>query len=244
MFTKKLIVLLLFLSCNVSAANKITAQSWLVTNEAGRIIQGKNYDVVRSIASITKLMTVMVVLDAKQDLNEKLTHNHFTREELIDLALVKSDNAAAKQLCEYYPGGTYSCIHAMNKKAFDLGMIQTKFIEPTGLSPMNISTGQELITLVLEAKNYPEIVNASKISDLKIKARKKYLFFKNTNPKVGKNHKIIVSKTGWTKASGGCIVLFLDSDVGKRVVIVLGSKNTQTRIPEAEFISTMKAITY
>jgi serine-type D-Ala-D-Ala endopeptidase (penicillin-binding protein 7) len=212
----------------------VTAKSWLVADESGQIIQSENPDQQRSIASISKLMTVMIVLDANQPLDE--TVGKFTRQQLIDMALVHSDNKAAQMLCENYPGGNVQCIRAMNLKARILKMPNTNFVEPTGLSVMNVSTARELITLVSAASDYPEIVRAAETSEIKIKIRKKWLVFHNTNPIIGKRHKFIVSKTGYINAAGGCIVLMLDTDIGKRTVIVLGSKNTHTRIPEAEFI--------
>ena len=214
-------------------ASTVTAQSWLIANEDGKILSGENTKEIRSIASITKLMTAMVVLDAKQNLNEL---KPYTRKELIQLALVKSDNQAAKDLCRYYPAGTHACVYAMNQKAKSLGLTQTKFIEPTGLSVFNVSTAEELITLISEAKKYPEIVEASGLSEMKIKVRKKWLVFHNTNPIIGREHNTIVSKTGYIRASGGCIVMLMNTNVGKRIVVVLGSKNTKTRIPEAEFL--------
>jgi D-alanyl-D-alanine carboxypeptidase len=213
----------------------LTAKSWLVADGSGKILQSENTQEVRSIASISKLMTVMVVLDAVQDLDQYI--KPYTRKELIQLALVKSDNDAAKILCDNYPGGKRSCITAMNRKAQELGMPNTRFIEPTGLSVFNVSTADELIKLVLEAKEYPEIVSASKTSEVKIKLRNKWFVFRNTNPIIGKKHNFIISKTGYINSSGGCIVMMLDTDIGRRIVVVLGSKSTHTRIPEAEFIA-------
>jgi D-alanyl-D-alanine endopeptidase (penicillin-binding protein 7) len=213
----------------------ITASSWLVADEYGRIIQSENIEQQRSIASITKLMTVMVVLDARQDLLEII--KPYTRSELIQLAMIKSDNHAAQLLCNNYPGGKEECVRAMNIKARQLGLTKTKFIEPTGLSVMNVSTAKELVKMVLAAQHYPAIVDASKTSQVKIKLKKKWFIFNNTNPIIGKRHGFIVSKTGYIRASGGCIVMMLDTDIGRRIVVVLGSKNTHTRIPEAEFIA-------
>jgi D-alanyl-D-alanine carboxypeptidase len=212
----------------------ITAKSWLVADEQGHVIKGENPDQIRSIASITKLMTVMVVLDARQDLNDRI--NMFTRHQLIEMAIVHSDNKAAQWLCENYPTGLHGCIQAMNLKAKLLGMKNTSFVEPTGLSVMNVSTATELIKLVQAASTYPEIVKASQTSEVKIQIKKRWFIFKNTNPIIGKRHKFIVSKTGYINASGGCIVMMLDTDIGNRIIVVLGSKNTHTRIPEAEFI--------
>jgi D-alanyl-D-alanine endopeptidase (penicillin-binding protein 7) len=149
---------------------------------------------------------------------------------------VKSDNNSAKVLCDNFPGGRFECIRYMNEKAIYLGMLRTKFVEPTGLSPMNISTALDLLRLVFEASHYSEITQASRTAVLTIKTGKQSQSFNNTNPIVGKRHSFIVSKTGTTNAAGGCIVMMVDTDVGRRIVIVLGSKNGKVRIPEAEFI--------
>lgn len=231
------IILLTFLLMGNANAIQLTAQSWLVTDEKGKIIQGENTKEIRSIASITKLVSAMVVLDAKQNMDEKI--NQFTRKELLQLSIVKSDNNAARLLCEKYPGGLAACVAAMNKKVHLQGLSYTKFTEPTGLDSANVSNAEELVDIVMMAKNYPELVEYSKMSQVKIKIRKNWMIFNNTNPIIGKRHDFIISKTGYIRASGGCIVMMLDTDVGRRVVVVLGSKNTKTRIPEAEFISQM-----
>ena len=223
---------LLFVS-NAFAIN-ITAHSWLETDYQGNLIEGSNITEVRSIASITKLMTVIAVIDNNQNMQEKL--GKYTREQHIQLALVKSDNNSAKVLCDNFPGGRFECVRYMNEKAQYLGMYRTKFVEPTGLSPMNISTALDLLSLVFESSHYPEIVKASQTSILNIQTGKKTQSFNNTNPIVGKRHIFIVSKTGTTNAAGGCIVMMVDTDKGRRVVIVLGSKNGKVRIPEAEYI--------
>jgi D-alanyl-D-alanine endopeptidase (penicillin-binding protein 7) len=214
----------------------VTAKSWLVTDGKGKIIEGENTAQLRSIASITKLVTVMVILDARQNLDEYL--NPYTRKEMIQLALVKSDNKSSLDLCRHYPGGSSFCVKAMNDKVKSLGLTKTQFVEASGLSIMNVSTAEELVTIVMEASKYPEIVLASRTSEVKIKIRKKWFVFHNTNPIIGQRHDFVVSKTGFINASGGCIVLMIDTEIGRRIVVVLGSKNTRTRIPEAEFIAT------
>ena len=235
-FLKIGMVFLGLLASNTVFAINLTAQSWIVADYKGKIIDGENVEQVRSIASITKLITVMVVLDANQDLEEVIKLH--SRKELISLALIKSDNQAAQLLCDNYPTGRSGCVSAMNTKVHIMGLSNTKFIDPTGLGIMNISTASELVSIVLEAQKYPEIVEASKSSQVKIQIKKKWLVFNNTNPIIGKRHNFIVSKTGYIRASGGCIVMMLDTDIGRRIVVVLGSKNTHTRIPEAEFIAT------
>ena len=228
-----LTIILSFLSSNVLAFN-ITASSWLLADGNGKIIEGTNTTEVRSIASISKLITVMTVLDAGQDLNQKI--NSYTRQELIRLALVKSDNNAASALCDNYPLGRQSCIRAMNDKVHKMGLTHTMFIDPTGLSVMNVSTAEELVAIVIAAQQYPAIVNASNTRFDRIKTNKNWYNFNNTNPIVSSYH-FVVSKTGYIRASGGCIVMMLDTSLGRRIVVLLNSKNTHTRIPEAEYIA-------
>jgi D-alanyl-D-alanine endopeptidase (penicillin-binding protein 7) len=178
-------------------------------------------------------MTVIAVLDLKQDMQERI--GKFTRGQLVQLALVKSDNDAAKALCDNFLGGRFECIRFMNEKANYLGMYRTKFVEPTGLSPMNISTALDLLKLVFEASHYPEIVRASQTPVLNIQVGNKVLSFRNTNPVIGKRYNFIVSKTGSTNAAGSCIVVMVDTDIGRRIVILLGAKAGK-RLPEAEYI--------
>ena len=236
MILKTLLWVIVLLTSSTSYAMKVTANSWLVADSTGKVLQSENIDQVRPIASISKLMTAIVVLDARQGLEEKL--GIYTRRELLQLALVKSDNKAAQELCDHYPNGKQQCVRDMNLKAKSLGLENTSFFEPTGLSIFNVSTAKELVVLVQTAQTYQEIVDASKSSQVKIRLKKKWLVFNNTNPIIGKRHNFLVSKTGYIRASGGCIVMMLDTDIGRRIVVVLGSKNTHTRIPEAEFIAT------
>lgn len=257
MFNKIIIGLVLFAICNHGSAvarGHLTAQSWLVSDPQGNIIRSDNADQVRAIASITKLLTVMTVLDAGQNLDEQLRlikqHNTsvpgkvktLSRRTLIELAMVKSDNRAAQTLCEHYPGGVKACVEEMNMKLKTLGMVNSVVYEPTGLDARNVSTARELIQLVRAARTYGAVIEASQKTKVQIKLKKKYFFFPQTNPLVGKTQRVLVSKTGWITASGGCIVMLMDTDLGDRIVVVLGSKNTRTRIPEAEFISELKEL--
>ncbi|NCW71052.1 MAG: hypothetical protein EBV96_02835 [Proteobacteria bacterium] len=189
----------------------VSAKSWVVADENGKIIKSSNANDLRSIASITKLMTAMVVLDANQDLDEKI--NDISRRQHLRLALIRSNNHSSDLLCENYPGGYEACVDAMD----------------------NVSTSSSLVKLVLAAQNYPLIVKSSQTPSMRIKLEEGYYSFKNTNPLV-KNGKFIVSKTGYIRAAGGCIALLTETNKGKRVVIVLGSQNTHTRIPEVRYL--------
>jgi D-alanyl-D-alanine carboxypeptidase len=241
-----LIILFLFLvhSCVDSRAENlpnITAHSWLVADNNGHVIEGFNTENVRSIASITKLITVMTVLDAGQALNEVIKtkqYKNITRQTLIDLTMVKSDNTAATILCQQYPGGYDECIHMMNRKTQELDMLDTRVYDPTGLNHENVSTANDLLKLVQAASKYPTIVEASSKDLVTLVKKNRRIEMHNTNYLVGHGYDFIVTKTGFINKSGGCIVFMLNTMGGARTVVLLGSKNTRTRIPEATFIST------
>ena len=232
-----LILLLFSVSCY---AQEITAQSWVVTNEEGKVIAGENVADVRPIASITKLVTAMTVLNGGQDLEAPVKTQAFgmiSRHQLIDMAIVKSNNQAADTLCRIYVGGYDMCIVDMNHLLFKLNLLNTIVYDSTGLDRRNTSTAMELSKLLQEASKYPELINASQQAKIKIKTKKRFWVFKNTNPLIGKRQDIIISKTGYTKPAGGCLAMLMSTDKGQRSVVVLGSQNTHTRIPEAEFLA-------
>ena len=232
-----LILLLFSVSCY---AKDITAQSWVVTNEEGHIIAGERVTDVRPIASITKLITAMTVINGGQNLDEAVKTKAFgpiTRRQLLDMAIVRSNNQAADLLCELYVGGYGMCIADMNHLLFKLSLLNTIVYDSTGLDRRNVSTVMELSELLQEASKYPELINASQQAKIKIKTKKRFWVFKNTNPLIGKRQDIIISKTGYTKPAGGCLAMLMSTDKGQRSVVVLGSQNTHTRIPEAEFLA-------
>lgn len=230
----KFFVVAAFLAAT-SCFGGVSAQSWLVTTEDSSVHIGENTEVVRSIASITKLMTVIAVLDHYQDPKEKI--GKYTREQLIQLTLIKSDNKAAALLCDNIPGGRFECIRYMNEKAGYIGMTNSKFVEPTGLSPMNISTARDLVKLVVESSKYEEIVKASNTQRYSFKQNKKWVSVNNTNPLVGKNFNFLVSKTGTTNAAGQCLVMMIDTDKGKRVFVMLGIKKGRRALEAKNIVS-------
>ncbi len=231
---KSILFALLLLTCAAPNAYSVTARSWIVANAiTGNIVDSKNDERVQSIASITKLVTVMVVLDSHQNLDERI--KKLTRREVIQVALVRSVNSMADELCDNYIGGRVACIRAMNQKVRSLGLVKTKFFEPTGLDPRNVSTAKELVKIVLESQKYPEIVQAAQTSTLNVEG----LTFHNTNHDIWK-HIFVVSKTGYIHQSGGCIATIIDTKYGKRVVVVLHSKNTHTRVPEVEYLANLE----
>lgn len=220
---------------------QIQAKSWLIADGQGNIIEHENIEIQQPIASITKLMTAMVVLDANENLTmplpKKFRGLNVSREQLLNLAVIKSDNIAARMLCEFYHRGYKACIEDMNHKASVLGMSDTSFFDSSGLDNRNVSTPRDLIKLLLAAEKYPLIVSASNqlVGELKKTKKKKIIKWRytNTNPLVGK-YNVIVSKTGYVRASGGCLVMSAIVDGKKRLFVVLNSNTTRTRIRDME----------
>jgi D-alanyl-D-alanine endopeptidase (penicillin-binding protein 7) len=239
-FKKTLLGLVISSTFGIANADEISAQSWLVANEQGEIISGKNTTEIRSIASITKLMTAMVVIDSGQSLDEvvpkKLYGVNLTRRQLITLAIVKSDNIAARYLCEYYPGGFNACISAMNLKAMSLNMTNTTFTDSTGLQHTNVSTAEDLVKLLAAASQYEAIQEDSNKNIVSWQVNKKQkIVFRNTNPIVA-NERFAVSKTGYIQRAGGCIAMIVSTIQGTKTIIILGSRTISDRIPEARIL--------
>ena len=221
-----------------SSIAEIKAKSWLIADGEGNILEAENINIQQPIASITKLMTVMIVLDSNQSLIESVGMRKFrgvsvTRKQLIDLAVIHSDNEAATMLCKIYRRGYDNCIADMNHKAQVLGMTQTEFHDSTGLDNRNVSTAPDLIKLLLAAERYPEIVHASNQGVVELVKKKRKWKFNNTNPLVNK-YNILVSKTGYVRLSGGCLVMSAMIQGEKRLFVVLNSKTTRTRIHDME----------
>jgi D-alanyl-D-alanine endopeptidase (penicillin-binding protein 7) len=145
------------------------------------------------------------------------------------LSLVKSDNFAAQILCENIP----ECVEKMNDRAIELGMSHTRFKEPTGLSKENVSTANDLLKLIMHLSDNTVISSLSSMPTADMFYDKKTIKIKNTNP-LTKTLNIVLSKTGFTNPAGGCLVIAVNSPLGKRFLVLLGSKNTRTRIPEIE----------
>ena len=242
----KVLIILLSLAVPLTAtaklitnANDLTARSWLVADADNNILDSKDTTTVRSIGSITKIITVLTVLESRPLMDQHLTYNkklRLTRQELVEITLVRSDNHAADVLCTNYLGGYKKCIEAMNQLAIKYGLENTRLADASGISAGNVSTAEDLLKLLTIAEKNYLIVGAASKTDVKIKNKKKWLIFKQTNPLIGHRHRFIVSKTGTTNAAGGCIVLTVETERGLRRVVVLGSKDGRTRIPEAEFI--------
>ncbi len=236
----------------------LRSESALVLDaEQGRVIYGKKADKIRPIASITKLMTAMVVLDAQLPLTEKITIKsadvdrikntrsrlsvgaRLTREEILLLALMSSDNRAAAALGRTYPGGTKVFVKAMNNKAFELGMGNSLFVESTGLSSRNVSTARDLAKLVEAAYSYEMIrkCTTTAVHSVRLPPKKRSLLYKNSNSLVRRGvWDIDISKTGFLKAAGRCLVMHAQI-LGKPVIIVLlDSWGKNTRIGDANRI--------
>jgi len=221
----------------------------------GEVVINKNSEAVVPIASITKLMTAMIILDRGLDLEQRIvvsredvdTHKGtrsrlmpgttLTRDELLLLALMASENRAAAALARTYPGGVQAFVKAMNEKAAELGMSDSQFIEPTGLSPSNVSSPRDLVKLVRAAHSYPLIREYSTRDKATVKAFNRPLRFVNTNGLVRNSHwEIELSKTGYISEAGRCLVMHVRLASKDLIVVLLDSWGKQSRIADANRI--------
>ena len=226
----------------------------LVDVDTGETLYADAPELITPIASVSKLMTALVVLDAGLPLNERITvdvsqspimqnvisririGSTLTRKEALALALMASENRAATTLAHHYPGGFNAFVAAMNAKAKQLGMLSSHFEEPTGLSSHNISTAADLVKLVLEIRKYPIIGKLSKASSRSVTFHKpRYsMAFYNTNPLVNRHSwHIELTKTGYTDDAGHCLVMLTRMGQHKVVFVALDSHGKYTHIADA-----------
>lgn len=240
-----------------SGAPALKSASVLVMDQAGqRVLYAKNENAVMPIASITKLMTALVVLDAWLPPGELITISRqdkdglkgtgsrlqvgmkLTRDDLLRLALMASENRAAAALARAYPGGTRAFVAAMNQKAAELGMWRTRFVDGTGLSSGNVSTARDLARLVSAAYRQPLIRQYTTRPDhTVILPRGRRMSFWNSNRLV-KNPRweIGLSKTGYISEAGRCLVLQARIASTPYVIVLLDSWGKLTRIADANRI--------
>ncbi|HEY9281621.1 MAG TPA: serine hydrolase [Eoetvoesiella sp.] len=203
--------------------------------DTSEVLFAREENVVRPIASITKLMMALVVVDSDLPMDEMITigaedrksaselpsrlpeGSSLSRSNLLHLALAASENSAAQALGRTYPGGMTAFVQAMNAKARALGMMDSKFVEPTGLSNENISSAKDLVKLIHAASQRPLIRQFSTDAKHKVAGQT----FRNTNMLVGRpNWKILISKTGTTRDAGNCLVMLVRLG-GRNLAIVL-----------------------
>lgn len=213
----------------------------LVDLQTNQVIYENKPDQVVPIASVTKLMTAMVVLDAKQSMEEEITvdisqtkemkgvfsrvklGSTLNRHDMLLIALMSSENRAAASLAHHYPGGYNAFIAAMNAKARALGMSHTRYVEPTGLSEQNVSTARDLSKLLVAARRYPMLSELSTTKEKTVAFKKPNytLGFHNTDHLLNqKNWDIEITKTGFTDKAGHCLVL-VTSMGGRPVALVI-----------------------
>jgi D-alanyl-D-alanine endopeptidase (penicillin-binding protein 7) len=251
-FPKTIVFLLLaFVTGMATASNSKFSQlpgnpnlqsaSAIVLDASGNVIYGKDVDAVRPIASITKLMTAMVVLDAKLDLDEKITVSQedrdvirmtgsrlkpgatLPRREMLLLALMSSENRAATALARTYPGGLQHFIEAMNNKAASLGMRNSHFADPAGLNGNSVSTASDLAKMVAAADGYPLITQSTTTTRMEVQpyTNRGPLTYANTNRLLkSEDWHIGLSKTGYINEAGHCLVMQATIE-GENVAIVL-----------------------
>lgn len=237
-----------------------SALALVIDQETGEVLYSKNTDEVTPIASITKLVTAMVVIDSGLPMLESITVDradvdHYKgsrsklsvgtslmRAEALKLALMASENRAAAALARTYPGGTQAFVDAMNAKAFELGMLDSHFVDPTGLRPENVSTAQDLAILVAAAHSYPLIRDYTtspsfSVDTLSRRGHHRVLRFVNSNRLVRSSAwDIGLSKTGYISEAGRCLVM--QSRIADRslIIVLLDSWGKLTRIGDANRI--------
>ena len=223
----------------------------------GRTLYAKNIEQVSAIASITKLMTAIVVLDANLPLDEAIRIERadidmlkntgsrlrigstFTRRDLLHLALMSSENRAASALGRNFPGGLEEFVTRMNARAMELGMLRSHFVEPTGLSHGNVSTAEDLALLVRASLDYPLIREFSTARSAQVHTAdmRQVLGFGNSNGLVSSPQwHIEVSKTGYISESGLCLVMQARINDRPVVIVLLDSWGKYTRIGDANRI--------
>ena len=223
----------------------------------GKTLYQKNPAQVRPIASLTKLMTALVVLDARQNLNQTLTidqndrdnikHTYsrvrfgtkVSRRDALHLALMSSENRMASALARHYPGGRSAFIRAMNNKAGQLGMRNSRFYDSTGLSTRNVSTARDLAKLIAAAYRQPLIRQFSQDTnkEMRFSTPAYSLMFNNTNPLVkNPDWDVRLSKTGYTDEAGRCLLMRAKPDRQELAIVLLNSVGKRTPIGDANRI--------
>ncbi|EFC87869.1 serine-type D-Ala-D-Ala carboxypeptidase [Neisseria mucosa ATCC 25996] len=234
----------------------LTSQAALIfNNKTGEILYQKNADRVMPIASISKLMSAMIVLDARLDMNEPITitadeidrlkgtgsrlaiGTTLTRGELLHLSLMSSENRATHALGRTYPGGMSAFVAAMNAKAQSLGMYSSRFYEPTGLNFQNVSTANDLNRMVAAASKYP-LINKNSTSNYgsvwTANGRQNY---KNSNALVREGSwNIELQKTGYIREAGRSMVVKANVQNQPITIVLLNSPTSTTRVNDARKI--------
>ena len=228
----------------------------LVVDEVtGELLIAKNVDEVHAVASITKLMTALVILEARVPLSELVEIGsedvdtargtrsrlklgaQLSRNDLLHLALMASENRAAHALGRSYPGGLAAFVESMNAKARELGMMRTRFVDPTGLSSANVATAADLARLVRESHRHALIRQYSTNASHEVTVGSRVLRFNNTNRLVASaNWDIGVSKTGYINEAGKCLVMQAILQGRPMVIVLLDSWGKLTRIGDANRI--------
>lgn len=232
----KYLILVLALTAMPSKAQQVSTLVYNQTRDS--IVVGDHLNVHRPIASITKLMTAIVALDYDSNLqrtirmpgSNKIPGGVYTREELLTAMLVRSDNGASDAIANDYPGGRKAFVRAMNTKAELIGMTHTKFVDPSGLSVHNRSNAGSVGVLLKSAIAYPFIKSSSVQKQITIMNKRYSIVLDNTNKMLLYDFdEILLSKTGFTNASGWSVALVLEKGDQTFSVVVLGARSRDER---------------
>ena len=251
-------------AANPALSPKLKSSSVLIIDPSdSSVLYSRNSDVAAPIASITKLMTALVVLDARQPMGEpleitqaetELPKTNFsrltvgtvlTRGDMMHLALMSSENRAAHALGTYYPGGVPALVRAMNAKARALGMTNAHFDDPTGLSSENVASPEDLSKLVIAASRNATIREYSTDKSYTVRVHRHLVEFHNTDNLVANpTWNIIVQKTGYISEAGKCLVMEAVIEGRNVVIVLLDSLGKYTRVADAKRVkSWMESLT-
>lgn len=230
--------LFLILALPLSAYSSKIPSTLVYDQTKGEIIECRECNVPRSIASLTKVMTAIVALDHDSNLSKpikvgegsKIPQGISTRGDLFAAMLVRSDNQAAELLARDYPGGRKAFITAMNRKSKSLGMESAKFVDPSGLGAGNMAKIGEIVILVKQAALYPIIADTSVLPQIEVKNKQYRVLLENTNKMlIADFNEIKFSKTGYTGAAGWNVAMILEKDGRRFIVIVMGANDKVER---------------
>ena len=241
-------IFLIFLLSASSVMAKDNSSYWIYNLDTSQVIGGASTSQQRPIASITKLMTALLIVESKLPLDTEIKYHgwiwqkkNVSRRELLESLLIRSDNAAAESLAISWAGGRKEFIDQMNRRASTLRMSQTQFDDPSGLSAKNISTAEDVAKLISAASKH-EIIKKLSVSkyvsiEKNIKQKINKIEIPNTNQGLlFEFDNIVLSKTGFTRKAGWCLALMVEKSNQQYIIVILGEPSPQSRADKARHL--------
>jgi D-alanyl-D-alanine endopeptidase (penicillin-binding protein 7) len=246
--------LFLLLCVHGAALAKENHSHWIYNQTSERIVTSVSSTDQRPIASLTKLMTALIIIESNIPLNEKVSYRGgifqskmVSRHDLLESLLIRSDNAAAEALAKSWPEGRTAFIEKMNSRSKSLNLHHTRFVDPSGLGKGNVSTAAEFSLIIIEAAKHEIIktMSSSRFLIIEKKTNKKIRQVKipNTNKELLFDFdNIVLSKTGFTNPAGRCLALVVEKEKQKYIIVILGEKTPQSRTERARHLINNYAI--